>query len=142
MAFDGLVTKSIVTELNSVLIGGKINKVFQPTKNELVIDIYSKEKFFLDICIDSSNCRINLTNHLKPNPKAAPNFCMLLRKYLNGSRITSIQTVNLDRIVIINLKGYNGLDNLVNYSLIIELMGKHSNVILTNENNIIIDSMH
>lgn len=141
MAFDGLVTHSIVRELNSLIINGKINKIYQPTKNEIVLDIYNKKKFMLNICIDSSNCRINLTNHLKENPKQAPNFCMLLRKYLISSKILSINTYGLDRIVIITLENYNELNDLVQFKLIIELMGKHSNIILVNENNIIIDSL-
>lgn len=141
MAFDGIVTHSIVKELNNIIINGKINKIYQPTKNEIILDIYNKKKFMLNICIDSSNCRINLTNHLKENPKQAPNFCMLLRKYLTNSKITSIDTYGLDRIVIITLENYNELNDLVNLKLIVELMGKHSNVILLNENNIIIDSL-
>lgn len=141
MAFDGIVTHSIVKELNNIIINGKINKIYQPTKNEVILDIYNKKKFMLNICIDSSNCRINLTNHLKENPKQAPNFCMLLRKYLTNSKITTIDTYGLDRIVIITLENYNELNDLVNLKLIVELMGKHSNVILLNENNIIIDSL-
>lgn len=141
MAFDGLVTKSIVSELNTYLTGGKINKIYEPNKNEILLDIYNQKKFMLNICIDSSNCRINLSNHLKENPKIAPNFCMLLRKYLTSSKIISLKSYNLDRIVIINLENYNELNDLVKYKLIIELMGKHSNVILVNEKNIIIDAM-
>lgn len=141
MAFDGLVTKSIVSELNNNLIGGKINKIYEPNKNEIVLDIYNKQKFMLDICIDSSNCRINLTTHLKQNPKVAPNFCMLLRKYLTSSKIVSLETFNLDRIVIITLENYNDLNDLVKYKLIVELMGKHSNIILVSEKDVIIDSI-
>ena len=141
MAFDGLVTNSIVNELNNLITGGKINKIYQPTKNEILLDIYNKQKFMLNICIDSSNCRINLTNHLKENPKQAPNFCMLLRKYLTSSKIVSIQTYKLDRIIIITLESYNELNDLVKFKLIIELMGKHSNVILVNSNDIIIDCL-
>ena len=141
MAFDGLVTNSIVNELNNLITGGKINKIYQPTKNEILLDIYNKQKFMLNICIDSSNCRINLTTHVKENPKQAPNFCMLLRKYLTSSKIVSIETYKLDRIVIITLESYNELNDLVKFKLIIELMGKHSNVILVNSNNIIIDCL-
>ena len=141
MAFDGLVTNSIVNELNNLVIGGKINKIYQPTKNELLLDIYNQKKFMLNICIDSSNCRINLTNHVKENPKQAPNFCMLLRKYLTSSKIISVETYKLDRIVILTLESYNELNDLVKFKLIIELMGKHSNVILINNNDIIIDCL-
>ena len=141
MAFDGIVAKSIVSELKKLLIGGKINKIYEPTKNEIVLDIYNKEKFILNICIESTNCRICLTNHLKENPKQAPNFCMLLRKYLTSSKIISIETLELDRIVIITLESYNELNDVVHFKLIVELMGKHSNIILVNNNNIIVDSI-
>lgn len=141
MAFDGFVTKKIVTELNNTIIGGKVNKIYEPNKNEIILDIYNKQKMMLSICIDSSNCRMNLTTHLKENPKVAPNFCMLLRKYLISSKIISIETYGLDRIVIINFENYNELNDLVTYKLIIELMGKHSNIILVNEKNVIVDCM-
>lgn len=141
MAFDGLVTKRIITELNDTIIGGKVNKIYEPNKNEIILDIYNKQKFMLAICIDSSNCRMSLTTHLKENPKVAPNFCMLLRKYLTSSKITAIETYGLDRIVMIHFENYNELNDLVTYKLIVELMGKHSNVILVNEKDIIIDCM-
>lgn len=141
MAFDGILTHSIVNELKSFLIGGKINKIYEPNKNEIILDIYNKEKLLLDICIEASNYRINLTKHTKANPKTAPNFCMVLRKYLTSSRILSISTYNLDRIVIMELENFNELNDKVVYKLVIELMGKHSNIILINNNDIIIDSI-
>lgn len=142
MAFDGIVTKQIVAELNSCLLNGKINKVFEPNKNELLLGIYANGKnYFLDICIDSANYRMNLTKNTKPNPLNAANFCMLLRKYLVGMRIKSISSYDLERIVTIELEGFNELNDFITKKMIIELMGKHSNVILLNENNIIIDSM-
>ena len=141
MAFDGILTHSIVNELKSFLIGGKINKIYEPNKNEIIFDIYNKEKLLLDICIEASNYRINLTKHTKGNPKTAPNFCMVLRKYLTSSRILSISTYNLDRIVIMELENFNELNDKVVYKLVIELMGKHSNIILINNNDIIIDSI-
>lgn len=141
MAFDGILTHSIVNELKNTLIGGKINKIYEPNKNEIVLDIYNKEKFLLDICIEASNYRINLTKHTKNNPKTAPNFCMVLRKYLTSSKILNIATYNLDRIVTIELENFNELNDKVVYKLVIELMGKHSNIILINNNDIIIDSI-
>ena len=141
MAFDGFVTKSIVLELNNTLIGGKINKIYEPNKNEILLEIYHKEKHLLAICIESSNCRIHLTKHQKENPKIAPNFCMVLRKYLNGASILSVDSYQLDRIVTIRLENYNELNDLVEYQLIVELMGKHSNLILLNHQNKMIDSL-
>lgn len=142
MAFDGIVTKQVVLELKNTLIGGKINKVFEPNKNEIILGIYcSGKNYALNISISSSNYRMNLTTNSKPNPLNAPNFCMLLRKHLLGSRITDIYSNCLERIVFIDLESYNELNDLVSKKLVIELMGKHSNVILLNDKNIIIDSL-
>ena len=142
MAFDGIITKQVVLELNNVLISGKINKVFEPNKNEIILGIYSNGKnYALDISIASNNYRLNLTTNSKPNPLNAPNFCMLLRKHLIGSRIKKIYTTSLERIIYIDLEGYNELNDLVCKTLVIELMGKHSNIILLNDKKIIIDSL-
>ena len=142
MAFDGIVTKQVVLELKSVLIEGKINKIFEPNKNEIILGIYSGGKnYALDISIASNNYRINLTTTSKPNPLNAPNFCMLLRKHLIGAKIKDIYSNSLERIVFINFEGYNELNDLVSKTLVIELMGKHSNIILLNDKNIIIDSL-
>ena len=142
MAFDGIVMKNIVCELNSCLTSGKINKVFEPNSNEIVLGIYSNSKnYALEICTDSKNYRINLTTHSKPNPFNAPNFCMLLRKHLIGFKIKQLYTVDLERVVTIELEGYNELNDLICKKLVVELMGKHSNIILLNENNRIIDSL-
>ena len=142
MAFDGIVTKKIVNELNSSILGGKINKVYEPNKNEIVLGIYSKgANYALNISISSDSYRINLTTHQKPNPLNAPGFCMFLRKHLIGSKIRKIYTLGLERIVYIELECFNELNDIVYKKLIIELMGKHSNIILTNEKNIIIDSL-
>ena len=142
MAFDGIVTKKVISELQSVLIGGKINKIFEPNKNEIILGIYSNGKnYALDISIASNNYRINLTTTSKPNPFNAPNFCMLLRKYLVGMKIKKIYNTSLERIIYIDLEGYNELNDLVTKTLIVELMGKHSNIILLNDKYKIIDSL-
>ena len=142
MAYDGIVTKQVVCELKKALIGGKINKVFEPNKNEIILGIYSGGKnYALNISISSNNYRMHLTTNSKPNPLNAPNFCMLLRKHLVGCKITDIYSNSLERIVYINLEGFNELNDRVCKKLVIELMGKHSNIILLNERNIIIDSM-
>ncbi len=141
MAFDGIVTKAIASELQN-LSGSKIDKVFEPNKNTVVLGFYhSGLHYLLNICIDSQNYRINLTTHPKPNPKIAPNFCMLLRKHLIGMYIKNITTSNLERLVIIDLEGLDDFDDVVSKKLIIELMGKHCNIVLLDEQNVIIDSM-
>lgn len=141
MAFDGIVTKSITKELKNI-IGYKIDKVYEPDKNTVTLGLYGKgSNLMLLICISSNNCRISLTSHPQKNPSTAPNFCMLLRKYLIGLKIKNIYTIDLERIVFIDLENDENPNKPICRKLIIELMGKHSNIILTDSNNIIIDSM-
>lgn len=142
MAFDGIVTQAITHELKNDLIGGKIDKIHQPDKNTILLGIYSNSiHYALNICIDAHNCRINLTTNSKENPLVAPNFCMLLRKHLISGKISTIEMYGLERLVKINIETINKFNEIEIKSLIIELMGKHSNIILINDKNIIIDSL-
>ena len=141
MAFDGIVTKSIVSELQNI-VGSKIDKVYEPDKNTIVLGLYYQGKnYALNICIDAHNCRLNLTTHSKINPLVAPNFCMLLRKHLIGGKISDISMQGLERIVNIKIETINEFNEIEVKTIIIELMGKHSNIILTKPNGIIIDAM-
>ena len=141
MAFDGIVTKAIASELQD-LSGARIDKIFQPNKNTVLLGFYLDGKnYLLNICVDSSNYRIHLTTHPKPNPKVAPNFCMVLRKHLLGLHIKNIITNNLERLVIIDFEGFDDVDDIISKRLIVELMGKHCNIILLDEQNFIIDSL-
>ena len=141
MAFDGIVTKAISCELTQ-LCGARIDKIFQPNKNEIILGLYlNKKNYALDICIDAQNCRINLTVNSKANPQVAPNFCMLLRKNLIGLKLKNIITFDLERLVILEVEGFDEIDDIISKKLVIELMGKHSNVILLDDTNIIIDSL-
>ena len=141
MAFDGIITKAIVCELQEI-IGARVDKIYQPSKNDVVIGLYINGKnYALNICTDSRNYRIHLTTHSKPNPQNALNFCMLLRKNLIGLRIKNIICANLERVITIEFEGFDDIDDIINKKLIIELMGKHCNIILLGENNVIIDSL-
>ena len=141
MAFDGIVTKAISSELQQ-FCGARIDKIFQPNKNTIIIGFYfNYSNYALNICTDSVYYRINLTTHSKTNPKIAPNFCMVLRKHLLGLHIKNIITNNLERIVTIEFEGFDDVDDIISKKLIIELMGKHCNIILLDEENIIIDSL-
>ena len=141
MAFDGIVTKAITSEL-SQLAGARIDKVFEPNKNTIVLGMYQNGiNYALNICIDSQYCRINLTTHQKSNPQVAPNFCMLLRKNLIGLKLKNIITFDLERLIILEFEGFDDLDDIISKKLVIELMGKHSNIILLDDSNIIIDSL-
>lgn len=142
MAFDGIVTKAVVSELNTCLINGKINKIFEPNKNEILLGVYSSGKnYCLNVSIDSVNYRINLTTNSKPNPQNVLNFCMVLRKHLTGGTIKRIYSNGLERIVFIDVDVYNELNDLITKTLVVELMGKHSNIILLNSEHTVIDSL-
>ena len=141
MAFNSIVLKKVTLELHN-LIGYKIDKVCEPDKNTIILGLYGKQKNYnLLTSISSNNYRIHLTNKNIKNPMQAPNFCMLLRKHILGYKIKDIYSINLERIVFIELQNNENLNKPINKKLIIELMGKHSNIILVNENNIIIDCM-
>lgn len=141
MAFDGIVTKAIASEIQN-LSGARIDKVFEPNKNQIIIGMYLKGKnYALNICIDAQNGRIHLTTHSKANPKIAPNFCMLLRKHLIGLHLKNVVTFNLERVVILEFEGIDDFEDIVSKKLVVELMGKHGNIILLEESNIILDSL-
>ena len=108
MAFDGIVAKAVVAELNHCLLNGKINKIFEPNKNEILLGIYSGGKnYCLNVSIDSVNYRVNLTTNVKPNPQNVLNFCMVLRKHLLGGCIKKIYSNGLERIIFIDIDCYN-----------------------------------
>ena len=141
MPFDGIVTKAICSELQE-LSGAKVNKIFQPNSNCVVLGLYfNGNNYALNISTNPSNYRINLTTHARPNPKVAPNFCMVLRKHLIGLHIKNIITNNLERVITIEFEGFDDIDDLITKKLVVELMGKHCNIILLDENNVIIDSL-
>ena len=141
MAFDGIVTKKVVDELQN-LIGFKIDKISEPNKNTILFNLYAKNKTFSLLCsISSDNYRIHLTNNSYKNPTTALNFCMFLRKHILGYKINSIYTNGLERIVFIKLENLENVNKPIYKFLIVELMGKHSNIILNDENFVILDSL-
>lgn len=141
MAFDGMVLKSVVKELN-ILKNGKVNRIYEPSNNNIIFSIYAEgSTYALDIDVSANNYRINLTTHEKSNPYVAPNFCMLLRKYLIGARINKIYTNGLERIVFIKFECFNEMNDKITRTLVIELMGKYSNIILLNHENVILDAL-
>ena len=141
MAFDGMVLKSVVKELN-ILKNGKVNRIYEPSNNNIIFSIYAEGSIYaLDIDVSANNYRINLTTHEKSNPYVAPNFCMLLRKYLIGARINKIYTNGLERIVFIEFECFNEMNDKITRTLVIELMGKYSNIILLNHENVILDAL-
>ena len=143
MALDGLVIHSLVDELSSKLLGGKIDKVHQPEDDEVVLYIRNnKENYKLVLSCSSSNPRVYIANdYKKENPKKAPMFCMLFRKYIQSGNIVNISQVGFERIIKISVDSLDELKEKTTKNIYIEIMGRHSNIILThNADNKIIDS--
>jgi len=141
MALDGFVISNVVSELKEKLVGGRINKIAQPEKDEIILTIKAKETYRLFCSAGAGLPLIYLTSDNKANPLVAPNFCMLLRKHLNSARIIDISQPGMERIVNIHIEHLNEMGDLCEKTLIIELMGKHSNIIFVDENNHVIDSI-
>jgi predicted ribosome quality control (RQC) complex YloA/Tae2 family protein len=143
MALDGIFLHSITSELKQYLIGSKIDKVNQPEKDEIILTIrgagFNKK---LLISASSSYPRIHFTESNKQNPMQPPMFCMVLRKYLIGARIVDIQQLDSDRILVINVESSDELGFNSIYSLVVEIMGRHSNItLLRHRDNLIMDSI-
>lgn len=135
MSFDGIVVKSLVGELREKLIDSKIDKVYQPEKDEVCLKIRSKEGACkLLLSASASHPRVYIANkYEKTNPKKAPVFCMTLRKYIQGGVIVGIDQVGFERIIKISVESYDELREKTRKDLYIEIMGKHSNIILVSD---------
>ncbi len=142
MAFDGITIANIVHELRAHLLDGRINKIAQPEADELLLTIktHAGQKR-LYISASASLPLIYLTETNKISPMTAPNFCMLLRKHINNGRITDISQPKLERIIRFEIEHLDELGDLCKKYLIVEIMGKHSNIIFCNEDDRIIDSI-
>ncbi|MFD1360279.1 Rqc2 family fibronectin-binding protein [Lentibacillus salinarum] len=143
MPFDGMVTRAVTNDLNEKIIPGKIAKIYQPTDTELVFTIrsYGKNHSLL-LSIHSVYARMHLTNDTYQNPKEPPMFCMLLRKHLSGAVIESIEQYGMERIITFSVQSRNEIGDITSKKLVIELMGKHSNVMLIDgEKGHILDSL-
>ena len=143
MSFDGLFTKAMVDELHSSLKGGRINKVHQPYKNEVILTIRANginQKLLLSA--HPSYARVQLTNEAYDNPSEPPMFCMLLRKHIEGYILEDLYQINNDRMIIFEIKGRNEIGDISYKQLIIEIMGRHSNIVLVDKTrNVILDSI-
>ncbi len=142
MAFDGITVAAVVKECSEILTGGRIYKIAQPEPDALLLTIkLSSGQKKLLLSADASLPLIYLTDTNKMSPVNAPSFCMLLRKHLQNARITGISQPGLERAVHINVEHLNEMGDLCRKSLIIEIMGKHSNIIFCDDNSTIIDSI-
>lgn len=142
MAFDGITVSKLIYDFNNALSEGRIYKIAQTENDELTITFKSqKTQYKMLLSVNASLPLAYFTDNSKPSPMTAPNFCMLLRKHLGSARIVSITQPGLERIIDFELQHLDELGDVCVKHLIIELMGKHSNIIFCDDNNMIIDSI-
>ncbi len=142
MSFDGLLTYGVVGEFENKILGGKINQVYQPERDEIILQIRTfEDNFKVLLSASASNARVHFTKSKKENPITAPLFCMIMRKHLVGGKIVSISQEGFDRIIKIGVESYTELGDLTVKTLIIEIMSRHSNIILVGSDGKIIDSI-
>ncbi len=141
MAFDGILIHHLVNELNENLTNGRINKIIQPNPTDIILQIHNRNTFHFLISMSYNNPRFYLINDKPQSPLNPYNFCMVLRKYLERGIIKDIIQIENDRIVIVKIENKNELGDTIVYNLIIELMGRSSNLILTLPNFQILDVM-
>lgn len=146
MAFDGITIAAVVHEMKQNLIGGRIYKIYQPETDEicLVVKRRGEEGNRTDRLVMSADASLPLlyfTEKVKENPITAPNFCMLLRKHIGNGRITDVLQPSFERIVEIQIEHLDEMGDLCHKKLIVELMGKHSNIIFIDDDGTIIDSI-
>ena len=142
MAFDGITIANLVYDLNQKIVSGRIAKIAQPEKDELLLTIKgNRENFRLLISANASLPLLYFTETNKPSPMTAPNFCMLLRKHIANGRILSVTQPGFERIVRFEIEHLDEMGDLRRKYLIVELMGKHSNIIFCDENDMILDSI-
>ncbi|MBR4767271.1 MAG: NFACT family protein [Clostridia bacterium] len=142
MPLDGLTLHFLKAELSLALIDSRVDKIYQPSRDELVFLLRKREGSMRLLVSASANCpRIHLTKYAPENPAQPPMLCMLLRKNLGGAAITSIRQQGLDRIMFVDFAGTNEIGDKTSFTLAVEIMAKHSNIILINENGIVTDSV-
>ena len=142
MAFDGITIANVVKEMNDTIIGCRIYKIAQPESDELILTIKGscgQKRLF--ISAGASLPLIYFTETNKPSPLTAPGFCMLLRKHLQNGRIVAVTQPGLERIIHIDIEHLDEMGDLCQKTLIIEIMGKHSNIIFCHADGTIIDSI-
>lgn len=142
MAFDGIVISNLVKELNETIINGRISKIAQPENDALLLTIKGNHgQIRLLLSASASLPLIYLTKENKPSPLTAPNFCMLLRKHIANGKIIKIHQPHMERIINFEIEHLNELGDICHKVLIVEIMGKHSNIIFCNDQGMVIDSI-
>lgn len=143
MALDAIAVRALAKEISNAVNGGRIDKIYQPERDEIVLGIRTfTDNYKLLLCANSTYPRVHFTNINKKNPQTAPLFCMLLRKHLGSGKIVSVKQVDFERIIEFEIESYDELGDLTLKKLIIEIMGRHSNIILTIDGKIIDSIKH
>ena len=138
MALDGIFLSKLKDELKEVIVGLRVDKVNQPTKDEIVLSLRGKGcAYSLLCCVRADSPRLHLTAHKISNPPTPPMFCMLLRKYLTGAMIKDIRQLSLDRVIFIDFDATNEIGDRIDLTVCMEIMGKHSNFILLSEGKVV-----
>ena len=142
MSFDAIVTRALTDEFNNNYIGARVDKIYQTEKDEIMINMRSKDgSFKVLVSASSNNPRFYVSTISKENPSEAPLFSMILRKNLSGSKLVKVEQFGFDRAVQFVFSGYNEFHEEALYYLVVEIMGKYSNIVLCNENHKVIDAI-
>ena len=142
MALDAVCIKALCGEISKKIINGRIDKIHQPERDEITLNIRTfTDNYKLVISAGSANPRIHFTSRQKKNPVTAPMFCMLLRKHLGSGKIINVEQMGFERIIKISVESYDELGDLTVKHIIAEIMGRNSNIILVNSDMKIIDSI-
>ena len=141
MALDGAFLYTIKNELK-ILIDSRVDKIYQPSKDQIIMNLRNRNGVFkLLISVEANSARIHITESLIDNPASPPMFCMLMRKYFSGGKLIGIRQIGLERILFLDFECINDLGDLTVNTIVCEIMGKHSNLILINSENKVIDSI-
>lgn len=142
MPLDASAVRCAAYEIDNILKGGRIEKIYQPERDEIILAVKSpKGSYRLVISANSANPRLYITDTVKENPQEPPMFCMLMRKHISSGRITEVKSVDFERITDITIEARNEMGDCVKKHIMCEIMGKNSNIILVNEEGKIIDSI-
>ena len=142
MALDGAFLSQLKKEIENQAIGGRIEKINQPSREVLILTMrWHKGGGKLLLCAAPEGPRIHFTNQAPENPKAPPMFCMLLRKHLTGAKLLSVSQMGLDRVLHLEFEARSELGDIEKITVVIEIMGRHSNIILVHEDGRILDSI-
>ena len=142
MALDGAFLRHTAKEIEQAALGARVDKIYQPNREEIIVSLRSREGAVrLLLSARANSARIHITEHVPENPKQPPMLCMLLRKKLGGAKLTGVHQTELERAIALQFEAYNELGDLVPCTLVTEIMGRHSNVILVDREGKIIDAL-